>query len=38
VVSRTISGEYSAAYAGGGFKPVAATVAIDPNRFSGPAN
>ncbi|RWX79426.1 DUF882 domain-containing protein [Neorhizobium lilium] len=38
VVSRTLNGEYSAAYAGGGFKPVAATVAIDPNRFSGPAN
>jgi hypothetical protein len=38
VVGRTLSSEYSAAYAGGGFKPVAATVAIDPNRFSGPAN
>jgi uncharacterized protein YcbK (DUF882 family) len=38
VVSRTLNGSYSAAYAGGGFKPVAATVAIDPNRFSGPAN
>ena len=38
VVSRTINGEYSAAYSGGGFKPVAATVAIDPNRFSGPSN
>lgn len=38
VVSRTLNGEYSAAYSGGGFKPVAATVAIDPNRFSGPSN
>jgi uncharacterized protein YcbK (DUF882 family) len=38
VVSRTLNGEYSAAYASDGFKPVAATVAIDPNRFSGPAN
>ena len=38
VVSRTINGEYSAAYAGGGFKPVAATVAIDPNRFSATPN
>jgi uncharacterized protein YcbK (DUF882 family) len=36
VVSRSLDGEYSAAYAGNGFKPVAAAVAIDPNRFSGP--
>lgn len=38
VVSRTLNSEYSAAYSGGGFKPVAATVAIDPNRFSGPGD
>lgn len=38
VVSRTLNGEYSAAYAGGSFKPVSATAAIDPGRFSGPAN
>jgi uncharacterized protein YcbK (DUF882 family) len=38
VVSRTLNGEYSAAYAGGGFRPVAATVAIDPNRFSATPN
>ncbi|MFB9952489.1 DUF882 domain-containing protein [Rhizobium puerariae] len=38
VVSRTLNSEYSASYSGGGFKPVAATVAIDPNRFSGPGN
>lgn len=35
VVTRTLNSEYSAAYASEGFKPVAATVAIDPNRFSG---
>lgn len=34
VVTRTLSGEYSAAYAAGGFKPVTATASIDPNRFS----
>nr|WP_244447890.1 DUF882 domain-containing protein [Neorhizobium vignae] len=38
VVSRTLNNEYSAGYSGGGFRPVAATVAIDPNRFSGPNN
>lgn len=38
VVSRTLNGSYSAAYSGGGFKPVTGTVAIDPSRFSGPAN
>ncbi|CAN7448423.1 DUF882 domain-containing protein [Neorhizobium sp. LjRoot104] len=38
VVSRTLNNEYSAGYSGGGFKPVSATVAIDPNRFSGPNN
>ncbi|WP_226951246.1 DUF882 domain-containing protein [Rhizobium terrae] len=38
VVSRTLNGEYSASYSGGGFKPIAAAVAIDPNRFSGPSN
>nr|WP_245571215.1 DUF882 domain-containing protein [Neorhizobium alkalisoli] len=38
VTNRTLNADYSAAYSGGGFKPVAATVAIDPNRFSGPAN
>jgi uncharacterized protein YcbK (DUF882 family) len=37
VVTRTLSAEYSAAYAGGGFKPVTAARTIDPNRFSGPA-
>ncbi len=36
VVSRSLDGDYSAAYAGNGFKPVSATVAIDPSRFSGP--
>ncbi len=35
VVTRTLNSEYSAAYASEGFKPVSATVAIDPNRFSG---
>lgn len=35
VVTRTLNSEYSAAYASEGFKPVAAAVAIDPNRFSG---
>lgn len=35
VVTRTLNSEYSAAYASEGFKPVAASVAIDPNRFSG---
>ncbi|WP_246690780.1 DUF882 domain-containing protein [Neorhizobium alkalisoli] len=35
VVTRTLNSDYSAAY-GGGFKPVSATVAIDPSRFSGP--
>ena len=38
VVSRTLNNEYSAGYSGGGFRPVAATVAIDPSRFSGPNN
>jgi uncharacterized protein YcbK (DUF882 family) len=38
VVSRTLNNEYSAGYSGGGFRPVSATVAIDPNRFSGPSN
>ncbi|MGK6311948.1 DUF882 domain-containing protein [Neorhizobium sp. DT-125] len=38
VVSRTLNSEYSAAYSGGGFKPVTAAAAIDPGRFSGPAN
>ncbi|MNH85238.1 Peptidase M15 [compost metagenome] len=35
VVTRTLNSEYSAAYASEGFKPVAAAVKIDPNRFSG---
>jgi uncharacterized protein YcbK (DUF882 family) len=35
VVTRTLSGTSTTGYAGNGFKPVAATVAIDPNRFSG---
>ena len=34
VVTRTLSGEYSAAYASSGFKPVARTASIDPSRFS----
>jgi uncharacterized protein YcbK (DUF882 family) len=38
VTNRTLNADYSAAYSGGGFKPVAAAVAIDPNRFSGPSN
>jgi len=37
VVSRTLNSEYSAAYSGGGFKPVTAAAAVDPGRFSGPA-
>ncbi len=38
VVSRTINGEYSAAYSGNGFNRVSSAAAIDRNRFSGPAN
>lgn len=34
VVTRTLNSEYSAAYGSEGFKPVAATVAIDPSRFN----
>lgn len=34
VVTRTLSGEYFAAYAAGGFKPVARTASIDLDRFS----
>ena len=34
VVTRTLSGEYSAAYASSGFKPVTRTAAVDPSRFS----
>ncbi len=33
VVSRTLNSEYAAGYSGGGFKPVAATAAIDTGRF-----
>jgi hypothetical protein len=35
VVTRTLSGEYSAAYASDGFRPVSDTAKIDPGRFSG---
>jgi hypothetical protein len=38
VVTRTLNGDYSAAYASNGFKPVSTTVAIDPSRFSGPTS
>jgi uncharacterized protein YcbK (DUF882 family) len=34
VVTRTLNTEYSAAYGSDGFKPVSATVSIDPNRFN----
>lgn len=34
VVTRTLSGDYAAAYAAGGFKPVSRTASIDLNRFS----
>lgn len=36
VVTRTLNGEYSAAYAAGAFKPVTRAAAIDLNRFSPP--
>jgi uncharacterized protein YcbK (DUF882 family) len=35
VVTRTLNGEYSAAYASDGFRPVSGTATIDPGRFSG---
>lgn len=35
LVTRAFSSDYSAAYSNG-FRPVSTTVAIDPNRFSGP--
>ncbi|WP_377296633.1 DUF882 domain-containing protein [Rhizobium sp. SGZ-381] len=34
LITRALNSEYSAAYSGG-FRPVSATVAVDPNRFSG---
>jgi uncharacterized protein YcbK (DUF882 family) len=34
VVTRTLNSEYSAAYGSEGFRPVSATVAIDPSRFN----
>ncbi|MBU1316704.1 MAG: DUF882 domain-containing protein [Alphaproteobacteria bacterium] len=36
LVTRTLNGEYSAAYAAGAFKPVTRAAAIDLNRFSPP--
>jgi uncharacterized protein YcbK (DUF882 family) len=36
VVTRTLNGTYSAAYAAGAFKPVTRAAAIDLNRFSPP--
>jgi uncharacterized protein YcbK (DUF882 family) len=34
LITRALNSEYSAAYSGG-FRPVSAAVAVDPNRFSG---